>query len=555
MTGIQEAADNYSIGRIISEQAIYRADNPALVGKNQDTCTYSAMDAISMKVSRSLLSLNIPARSHIAIWEMNSPAWVYAMLGAVRTGHPFIGLNTGYQSDELYQILSHSSSVVLFIGDKTGKCENFYDILYRVCPDAKETPHGGFRSDILPALQYVVSLTNRKNPGILTWDEFLAMGDTVPEELVHSRESSVFPDDLAMIMYTSGTTGKPKGVMHSHRDLVLNSYLISERLDLSKSDIACIPVPFFHIFGITLLFTSFGSGGAVCPLERFSARDLLLMIQSSRATILYGVVSMFAAVLEELKRERYDLASLKGGIISASRCPASLVRQVIDVMEMPGFVIGYGSTEGICITLSRSDDSLVHKTETLGFPLSGAEIKIIDPKTGSPVATGQIGEAWVKSPWIMKGYYQMPDETNRVLDTDEFYHTGDLLSVDEDGYVRFIGRIDELIKRGSENVYAIEIEEPLRLHPAVVDARVIGIPCVYYGEDIVAFVIMKPGTQVPSQEIKKYLRSIIAMYKVPSAIVFLKQFPLTGSGKVRLAALREMAVAARDKRPGNQQEK
>jgi fatty-acyl-CoA synthase len=546
MTGKYEIPGNCTIGTLISEQAKKRPDRLALVMRDKDGITYGEMDGISMQVAKSLLALEIPERSIIAIWALNSPEWIYAMGGSARTGHPFSGLNTKYQTAELRQVLSHSGAAVLFIGEGSGGIEGFSDILYQVCPDGKESPPGVFRSGNLPSLRHVISFSHIPHPGMFTWGEFLSLGEGISDDLVLKKQEEIDPDDMAMIMYTSGTTGIPKGVIHTHLDLILVEYLIAKRFDMAESDVSCLPVPFFHILGITMPFSSFITGGTVALLERFSAREMLLTVETYRATSVHGIVTMFSAVLDELKRNSYDISTLRCGLIAGSRCPPDLVGQIIDSMGMPGFMIAYGSTEGICITMSLLDDSRKHKTETLGLPLSGVKMKIVDPSTGASLLPGEVGEALVKCPWMMKGYYHMPEATERVLDPDGFYHTHDLMCVDEDGYYRFIGRIDELIIRSGENLYAVEVEGPLLRHPAVLDAKVVGIPCEYYGEDVVAFVILRPGMKETSHGLKKYLRSTISLHKVPSAILFSDRFPQTASGKVHLALLREMAIVARN---------
>ena len=548
---MEEAFKNCTIGGLIRRQAAKRPDHPALLTKDGEYQSYADLDQMADRVAASLLALKLSPSSHIAIWAMNCHTWIHVMVGTARIGNLFIGVNTGYQAAELSQILHHSDAEVLFFGEGAGRAGLFSDILAEILPAIRTTHAELFRSELFPSLRYVISMGNSPYPGALSWDEFIKLGEIIPESLVIETQDQVQPDDLAMIMYTSGTTGLSKGVMHSHSDLVLNAFLMAMRLGLSPADIACIPPPLFHITGITMPFSSFVTGGSVVFIERFSGREFLRTIEACRASVVYGVVTMFTAALEELKSGRYDICSLRCGHIAGSRIPPDLVLDIIEKMNIPGFMVGYGSTEVICITLCKPDDSLMHRTETLGYLIEGGEISIRDPNTGQILRAGDIGEAWVRSPWMLKGYYKMPDGTATVLDQDGFFKTGDLLSVDLDGYFRFTGRIDELIIRGGENIYAIEIEEPLCSHPAVMDARVVGIPCRFYGEDIVAFVIKRPGFEINSQEIKKYLRGIIAVHKVPSAIITLDQFPMTGSGKVRLSSLRELAVQIRDGRPGN----
>ena len=548
MTGKTDVTDNFTIGGLIRKQAEIRPDHQAIVTRTGEEYTYGDFNRITIQVAKSLLALNTPPRTHVAIWAMNSPAWIFAMGGSARIGLPFIGLNTGYRAEELQYVLNHSDAGILFIGEGAGRTDNFSDIFAEVSPDGIQCSPSAFMSARLPALRHVISLGSSPYQGILSWDEFIASGDAIPDTILTCNEEKVQPDDLAMIIYTSGTTGIPKGVMHTYHDLILNLSELSGRLYLTEKDIACIPPPLFHILGIAVPFLSFITGGSIALIERFSGREFLATIEACQATVVYGVVTMFVTALEEMKYRSFKTSSLRCGIISGSRCPPELCEQIIERMGVSGLVILYGSTELICLTTSRSDDSRKHRIETVGFPMDGSEILICDPGTGKTLPVGEIGEAWVRCPWMVKGYYKMPEETARAVNTYGFYRTRDLLSADTDGYYRFCGRADEMIIRGGENVYAIEIEEPLRLHPAVMDVRVIGIPCRFYGEDIVAFVIPRPGTAVTPHTIKNYLRRTIAIHKVPSVVIFTDQFPMTGSGKVRLSSLRDMAVKNRDGR-------
>jgi fatty-acyl-CoA synthase len=537
-----------TIGGLFSSLAELIPGSPALLTRTGERETYAQLNRTATAVAKALLALKISPGSHIAIWALNSHRWIHTMAGASRIGSPFIGLNTGYLAADLERVLNHSDAEILFLGEGAGKEELFFDIFAGIAPEITTCEPGSFRSEKFPLLRFVISTGRSPYQGVLSWDEFIAGGETIPDEVMKQREDTVQHDDCAMIMYTSGTTGIPKGVMHSHTDLVLGGYLVAERLSLTDSDIACSPLPLFHIFGITMPFCSFTTGGSIVMTERFSGAECLQAIEACHATSIYGVVTMFTALLEEVNHARYQIGSLRCGLISGSRSPPDLVDDIIEHLDIPGFVIGYGSTELLCVTISRAGDSLMHRRETLGFLMDYAEMQIRDPNTGDMLPPGEIGEAWVRCPWMLKGYYKMPEITATVMDKDGFFKTGDLISLDDDGYYRFIGRIDELIIRGGENVYAIEIEEPLRQHPAVRDARVVGIPCRFYGEDIVAFVIRKPGAVEGHLEMKKYLRGIIASHKVPSAIIIIDQFPVTGNGKVRLSQLREMAVQIRDGR-------
>ena len=548
MTGMENPADKTTIGQIFTQNSLIIPEKPALVWKDQRSISYGTITDISEQVAKSLIGLGIDPGRFIAIWALNEAKWLYSMGGSSMAGYPFIGLNTAYKAPELRQVLAHSGASVLFIGDDKTGTTSFASNIAELCPEIYTDPPGTWRSAVFPDLQYVVSFGSTDIPGILSWDEFIKKGISIDDDMLIRQASAVQPDDLALIMYTSGTTGFPKGVMHTHKNLIASADIVSSRIRLTDTDVACIPVPFFHILGITMAVASLWTQGQIAIIDRFSAKDTLQTIEECRATALYGIVSMFAFALETQKAENFDLKSLRTGIIAGSLCPPDLVTKVIEEMGISEFVIGYGSTEAICLIASLPDDPVAKRSDSLGTPLPGVEIRIVDGKDGTMVQQGEIGEALARSPWCMKGYYQMPEKTSEALDSLGFYHTHDMMYEDSDGYFHFVGRIDDLIIRGGENIFPKEIEQELHTHPDVRDCAVIGIPCEYYGEEIVAFIILKEEAKVIALELKRYCSNTMAIHKVPSLIIIVDSFPLSGTGKVQVSKLREIAFAYQENR-------
>ncbi len=377
---------------------------------------------------------------------------------------------------------------------------------------------------------------------MFTWQEFLANSNTISDEELILRENTVTGEDIFTIQYTSGTTGTPKGAMLTHSNYVTNAFAIAKCQGLVKQDISCIPLPFFHAYACIAIMSAIAVGATIAVIERFSAQELLRTIEGCQATAVCGTPTMFVAALEEMTKHHYNLSSLRGGNIAGAPCPPQLVNDVIEKMGAREFGIIYGTTETIISTMNRWDASLEHRIGTLGQALPEVELKIMNPQTGEEAPLGDAGELCIKSPSKMKGYYNMPEATAQGIDPAGWYHSGDLVYMDNQGYYHITGRIKDMIIRGGENVYPAEIEDFLYTHPKIKDAQVVGIPCEYYGENIVAFVRLQEGETATPLEIKRYCREKIAIHKVPAQFFFVNQYPQTASGKVKKFMLREMAI-------------
>lgn len=373
------------------------------------------------------------------------------------------------------------------------------------------------------------------------WSDIFKLKDEVSEEELDKRIQSLDPDDVINMQYTSGTTGFPKGVMLSHNNLVNNAANIAACMKLTSSDRMCIPVPFFHCFGSVLgTLTCVTAGAAMVPIQEFDVKQVLRAVQDERCTALHGVPTMFIAELNDPDFDKYDLSSLRTGIMAGSTCPIEVMKAVAEKMCAREMTIVYGQTESSPgITQTRTDDPLEIRVSTVGRALPNVEVKIVQPGTNKAVHNGARGELCTRGYHVMKGYYKDPEATAEAIDEDGWLHTGDLAVMDENGYCKIVGRLKDMIIRGGENIYPREIEEFLYQHPKVLDAQVVGVPDEKYGEQVMAWIKLKPGQTASAEEIRDFCLGRIASFKVPRYIEFCEEYPMTASGKIQKYKLRE----------------
>jgi fatty-acyl-CoA synthase len=380
---------------------------------------------------------------------------------------------------------------------------------------------------------------------MLAWDEFLARADDVAEAELDRRAAGLGPGDVVNIQYTSGTTGFPKGTMLTHRNLLMNAFYVGQRMAFSEGDRLCIPVPFYHCFGCvmgTLMCVIYGAA-MVVPAECFDPLATLQTIQDEACTAVYGVPTMFIAELSHPRFGEFDLRSLRTGVMAGSPCPIEVMRAVGERMGARELTIGYGLTEASpIITQTATTDDLEHRVATVGRPIPGVEVRVVAPGSLEPLPPGEQGELVARGHGIMKGYYNKPAETAAAITPDGWLHSGDLAMETPDGYYRITGRIKDMIIRGGENVYPREIEEYLHAHPAVLDVQVVGLPDERYGEEVCAWVRLRPGASLTEEQLKDHCRGRIAHYKVPRYVVFVDEYPTTVTGKVQKFRLRELGV-------------
>lgn len=498
--------------------------------------SYATFRTEVREVARALLGLDVQRGEHVGIWATNWPQWVLTQFATAEIGAVLVNINPAYRGHELAYVLNQADITTLLLTDRF-KTSDYFGIFTETCP---QLPASAF-----PKLRHVISIKNEKRPGMLGWDEFRQRGASVPEADLQRRQAELNPDDVVNIQYTSGTTGFPKGAMLTHRNLLMNAFYVGQRQAFTDRDRLCIPVPLYHCFGCVLgtLAAMLYGVAMVFPAESFDPLASLQAVQAERCTALYGVPTMFIAQLNHPRFAEFDLRSLRTGVMAGSPCPIEVMRQVNDHMHATELVIGYGLTEASpIITMTATTDSLEHRVGTVGRVIPGFEVRIVKPGTLEDVAPGEAGELIARGHGIMKGYYHKPAETAAAITPDGWLHSGDIALRTPDGYYRITGRIKDMIIRGGENIYPREIEEFLYTHPAVADVQVVGLPDAKFGEEVCAWIRLKPGTTLTEQEVKDFCRGRIAHYKVPRYVVFVEEYPTTVTGKVQKFKLRELGV-------------
>jgi fatty-acyl-CoA synthase len=534
-----------TVGQLIDIVAEQFGDSKALeYHKLGISYSYREFRDVCNDVAKGFMALGIERGEHIAIWANNVPQWVYTQFGTGKMGAVLVTVNTNYRSFELEYLMKQSDATTLLLIGGVRTADEYIKVIYDVCPELRDCEPGKLKSAKLPKLKNVVFLGKEKHPGMYSWADIIEMGKEIKDQGLQARQASLEPDDVINMQYTSGTTGFPKGVMLTHTNLIGNAKSLGECMRLSEKDTMCIPVPFFHCFGCVLgTLTCVVSAAAMAPVVAFKPDEVLETVQASKCTALHGVPTMFIAELEEMKKKDYDTSKLRTGIMAGSPCPIEVMKQVVDVMGASEMCITYGQTEASPgITMTRTTDSLERRVSTVGRALPNVEVKIVDPTTDEQVAPGVQGELCTRGYHVMKGYYKNPEATSEAIDSDNWLHTGDLAIMDEDGYCKITGRIKDMIIRGGENIYPREIEEFLYTHPKVKDVQVVGIPSRKYGEEVAAFIQLKPEQTATDQEMREFCKDKIAFHKIPAFFMFVDEYPTTASGKIQKYKLREMAT-------------
>lgn len=501
--------------------------------------------------SRGLLAMGIRKGDHVAIWATNVPEWIVLQFATARIGAVLVTVNPAYRPFELQYVLNQSDAVALFLVDRF-KASDYFSMLAEICPTLASTSPGEQRSSEFPKLRHVVTLKGPRLAGASTWTEMVEAGSRVPETELAKHGKPLQPQEPINIQYTSGTTGFPKAAMLSHRNLLLNAYYIGECQRLSEQDRICIPVPFYHCFGCvlgTLACAVYGST-MVIPAEYFHPADTLAAVQAEQATSLYGVPTMFIAELEDPSFSSTNLASLRTGIMAGAPCPIEIMRKVMNQMGAREVTIAYGQTEASpVVTQTRTDDPVELRVETVGRSLPGVEIKIVDPATGGTLGDNTQGELCSRGHVVMLGYYKNPEATAAAIDSDGWLHSGDLAVRLPNGYYKITGRIKDMVIRGGENIYPREIEEFLFTHPDVEQSAVVGVPDPKYGEELCAWIKLKPGSTLDENAIREYCRKRLAHYKVPRYVRFVDSFPQTVTGKIQKFKIREHMIESLGVKP------
>ena len=536
-----------------SEIARSVPDNEAIVGLPQRRrLSYAALAAETDKLARGLLALGYTRGDRIGIWSTNNIEWVLIQLASARIGAVLVNINPAYRRHELVYALQRAAVKGLFLIPGFRSSDYVQTLREAVAGLERATP-GRLECRDFPALRHVVAFdpvdpgaTQRPAAGMLTWQEVLAAGAGVGDRELDAATARLDRDDPVNIQYTSGTTGHPKAVLLTHHNILNNAWFAARALHFTPADRLCVPVPFYHCFGMVLANLVCLSVGAtiVLPCEHFDELAVLRAIEQERCTAVHGVPTMFIAELEHPRFGEFRLDSLRTGIMAGAPCPPELMKRVMRDMHCPEILIGYGQTEASPLThLTARDDSFERRIGTVGTSLPHQEAKVVNPESGETVPIGQTGELCFRGHHVMREYYGDAEATGAAIDAAGWLHSGDLGEMDSDGYVRITGRLKEMIIRGGENIYPAEIEAFLHTHPKVAQAAVFGVPDERYGEEVMAWVQLHHGEESSEEEIRAFCRAQIAHFKIPRYVRFVDEFPMTVTGKTQKFRMRKMAAA------------
>ena len=528
------------------DRAVERfAEREALVVRHQNLrYTWAQLADEVDRCARGLLALGLQPGERVGIWSPNNAQWCITQFATAKIGVVLVNINPAYRLNELEYALKQSGCRWLICAD-TFKTSDYHAMLHELLPELEGSAVGALRSHMLPELRGVISLCDKPVDGMLLWKGLMGMAEQVgPEQLRQCSEQLQF-DDPINIQYTSGTTGFPKGATLSHYNILNNGYMVGESLKLTEHDRLVIPVPLYHCFGMVMGNLGCVTHGTtmIYPSAAFEPLAALQAAAEEKATGMYGVPTMFIAMLDHPERQSLDLSNLRTGIMAGSTCPIEVMKRVIDDMHLAEMQIAYGMTETSPVsTQTGPDDDLERRVTSVGRTQPHLESKVVD-EHNRIVPRGQIGELCTRGYSVMLGYWNNPEATASAIDGARWMHTGDLAIMDDEGYIKIVGRNKDMIIRGGENVYPREIEEFLFTHPAVTDVQVIGVPDKTYGEEIVAWVKLHPSHQATADDLRAFCKGRIAHFKTPKHIKFVDEFPMTISGKVQKFKMREVSVA------------
>ncbi len=516
-----------TIGANLVRTVALHGDREALVDlPTHRRWTYSELDVEVDEVALGLLDVGVEKGDRVGIWSPSCAEWVLLQYATAKIGAVLVNVNPAYRAHELTYVMKQSG-MRLLVSALQHKGSDYRAMVEQVRGDC-------------PGLLEVVYI------GEPSWQALVERGGRIDHQRLRERMALLSADDAINIQYTSGTTGFPKGATLSHHNILNNGYFVGELVHYGPTDRICIPVPFYHCFGMVMGNLAATSHGAcmVIPAPSFDPAATLRAVQEERCTSLYGVPTMFIAELGLADFADYDLSTLRTGIMAGSPCPVEVMKRVVSEMHMPEVAISYGMTETSPVsTMTRSDDDLARRTETVGRTMPHLESKIVDPATGLTVPRGETGELCTRGHTVMLGYWDEPQKSAQAIDQARWMHTGDLATMDADGYVNIVGRIKDLVIRGGENVYPREVEEFLYSHPDIADVQVVGVPDEKYGEELMAWVVMRPGTSALTIEaLREFCAGQLAHYKVPRYVHVVEGFPMTVTGKIRKVEMREAAV-------------
>ncbi len=541
---MRESLESITLGQLLDRAIEKFPDNEAIIYVDRDLrFTYRQFGEVVDRLAKGLMALGVKKGEKVAVWATNVPYWVALQFATARIGAVLLTVNTSYKSSELEYLLRQSECENIFIID--GFRDTDYVLtLYELVPELRTQQRGFLYSPKFPHLKRAFFLGSEKHRGMYSIPEVLGLDVMISDEQYRARQAEIDPHDVVNMQYTSGTTGFPKGVMLTHFNLVNNGYWIGKNQLFGPKDRLCLPVPLFHCFGCSLgVMGAFNHGSALVIMEGFDPVMAMTAIEQEGCTAIYGVPTMFIAMLDHKLFPKFDFKTLRTGIMAGSPCPAPIMKKVIELMHAHQITIVYGLTESSPgMTQTLVDDDIRRRCETVGRAMPEVEVCIMDPEKRSPVPNGTPGEVCCRGYIVMKGYYNMPEATAQAIDKDGWLHSGDLGVMDNDGYITITGRHKDMIIRGGENIYPKEVEEYLYGMEGVRDVQVVGVPSVKYGEEVCAFVVLKDGVSFSPQEVIDYCRGKIARFKIPKCVAFVENYPMTASGKIQKYKLREMAA-------------
>ena len=535
-----------TIGEMLARVARTWPERPALVVPPQGVrLSYAQFDAAVDRLAAGLLTLGLERGDRIGIWALNRAEWTLLQFAAPRAGLVLVTINPAYRTHELEFALNKVDCKALVMAERF-KTSDYVGLLRELAPELDRCAPGELAAPRVPGLRHVLLLgEGAPVPGTRRFDEIAACDDPAALAAMRAAGATIRPTDAVNIQFTSGTTGSPKGATLSHRNLVNNGYFVGECMRLTEQDRLCIPVPFYHTFGMVLGNLACVTHGScmVVPGEGFDVERVLETVQAERCTGLHGVPTMFIAILEHPGFREYDLSSLRTGIMAGSNCPIEVMKRVVEQLHMAEVTITYGMTETSPASfMTTPDDPLERRVDSVGKVHPHVEVRIVG-EDGQVVPRGVPGELHTRGYSVMLGYWEDPERTAEAVDADGWMHTGDLATIDEDGYCRIVGRLKDMVIRGGENISPREIEEFLYTHPDVADVQVFGVPDLKYGEELCAWVRLNQGADCSEDDIRGFCRGRIAHYKIPRYIRFVEGFPMTITGKVQKYLMREAMVA------------
>jgi len=495
-------------------------------------------------MAKGLMALGVKKGDKVAIWATNVPHWVTLQFATAKIGAILLTINTNYKIAEIEYLLKQSDTENFFLINGV-RDTDYVSIMYELVPELRDQPRGQLKSARFPLLKRVFFLGPEKHRGMYSMPELMSLADTVTDADYRARQATLDAHDVINMQYTSGTTGFPKGVQLTHFNILNDGYWIGYNQNLTSRDRVCIPVPLFHCFGCVLgVMACLNHASTMVILEKYDAVNVMMSVEKEKCTALYGVPTMFINGLEHPLFDRFDFSSLRTGIMAGSPCPTKSMKECVERMHMNEVTICYGLTESSPVmTQTRYDEeSLDLKCSTVGKAMPGIEVAVISPDTGELLGIGEPGELCCRGYINMKGYYKMPAETAACIDANGWLHSGDIGIMDENGYYKVTGRLKDMIIRGGENIYPKELEDFIHHLDGISDVQVVGVPSKKYGEQCGAFVVLKPGVEMTEAEVQDFCRGKIARYKIPQFVSFVREYPMTASGKIQKYKLREEAA-------------